>query len=192
MHLYDVALFLHIATLLTAIGLGTTLHHAEWQTRSATTVQELRVMTRVLSKGVLFPPILLVLFGTGAWLLHLSKKEDEQFHFSDPWVWTAIVAIVLLFISGGAVLGRHAGGYRKLLAATPDGSIPAEVRAETFRTDTWVTSHMNTALAISVVFNMVTKPSDDLSAIVTVVIGFVAGCLIGAWALQRAKATTTG
>ena len=33
MHLYDVVLFLHIATLLAAIGLATTLHHAEWSTR---------------------------------------------------------------------------------------------------------------------------------------------------------------
>jgi hypothetical protein len=30
MHLYDVVLFVHILTLLAAIGLGTTLHHAEW------------------------------------------------------------------------------------------------------------------------------------------------------------------
>jgi hypothetical protein len=51
MDLYDLALFLHILTLLAAIGLGSVLHHAEWATRTATTVEELRRTTAVLRHG---------------------------------------------------------------------------------------------------------------------------------------------
>ncbi len=190
MHLYDVALFLHILTLLAAIGLGTTLHHAEWSTRKATTVGQLRTITGVYRRGNLFPVLIILLFGGGAWLLHLSKKRTETFHFSDPWVWTAIVALVILMVSGGAVLGRHASKYAKLLAATPDGPITAEVRAATFMPVTWATSHMNTCLAIAVVLNMVTKPSDTFSAIAVLVIGIVVGTLIGlAGARGRSVAT---
>ena len=190
MHLYDVALFLHILTLLAAIGLGTTLHHAEWSTRKATTVGQLRTITGVYRRGNLFPVLIILLFGGGAWLLHLSKKRTETFHFSDPWVWTAIAALVILMVSGGAVLGRHASAYAKLLDATADGPITPEVRAATFMPVIWATSHMNTCLAIAVVFNMVTKPSDTFSAIAVLVIGIVVGTLIGlAGARGRSVAT---
>ena len=179
MHLYDVVLFLHILTLLAAIGLGTTLHHAEWSTRRATTVGELRTITGVYRRGNLFPILIILLFGEGAWLLHLSKKRGETFHFGDAWVWTAIAALVILMVSGGAILGREASKYAKLLASTPDGPIPAEVRTATFKTSTWATSHMNTFLAIAVVLNMVTKPSGDATAIVVLAMGIVVGALIG-------------
>ena len=190
MHLYDVVLFLHILTLLAAIGLATTLHHAEWSTRKATTVGELRTVTAVYRRGNLFPIVIILLFGEGAWLLHLSKKNGETFHFKDAWVWTAIVALVILMVTGGAILGRAASKFGKLLAATPDGPIPPEVRAATFNSSTWATSHMNTFLAIAVVFNMVTKPSGDTTAIVVLVIGIVVGVLIGvAGARSRSVAT---
>ncbi len=179
MHLYAVALFLHILTLLAAIGLGSTIHHAEWSTRQATTVGQLRTITGVYRRGNLFPILIILLFAGGAWLLHLSKKQSETFHFNDPWVWTAIVALVILMVSGGAILGRHAVSYAKLLEATPDGPITPEVRAATFTAGVWASSHMNTALAIAVVFNMVTKPTDVASAIVVLAIGFVVGTLIG-------------
>jgi hypothetical protein len=124
------------------------------------------------------------------WLLHLSRDREEVFSFSDPWVWTAIVALAVLMLTGGAILGRHAAAYAKLLAATPDGPIPAEVRAATFATSTWVASHLNTALAIAVVLNMVAKPSDAAVAVTVVVAGMVVGALIGL-AGVRGQATAT-
>lgn len=179
MHLYDVVLFLHIATLLAAIGLGSTLHHAEWSTRSATTVGELRTITRVFRRGNLFPILIILLFAEGAWLLHLSKKQDEAFRWGDSWVWTAIVALGILMVSGGAILGREGAKYGKLLAARPEGPIPPEVREATFTPLTWGTSHMNTAWAIAVAFNMVTKPSSTGATIAVLVIGMVVGTLVG-------------
>jgi hypothetical protein len=189
-HLYDVVLFVHILTLLAAIGLGTTLHHAEWSTRRAATVGELRTITWVYRRGNLFPILIILLFGEGAWLLALSKKQDETFRFGDAWVWTAIVALAILMISGGAVLARHASKYAKLLEATPDGPITPEVRAATFATSIWATSHMNTFLAIAVAFNMVAKPSGAAAAIVVLVIGMVVGSLLGIAGVRgRAVAT---
>ena len=179
MHLYDVVLFLHIATLLAAIGLATTLHHAEWSTRRASTVGELRTITAVYRRGNLFPVLIVLLFGEGAWLLHLSKKRDETFRFADAWVWTAVVALGILMGAGGAILGRQASKYAKLMAVTPDGPITSEVRTATFTTSTWATSHMNTFLAIAVVFNMVTKPSHNAVAILVLVIGMLVGAGIG-------------
>ncbi len=179
MHLYDVVLFLHIATIMAAIGLATTLHHAEWSTRRASTVGELRTVTAVYRRGNLFPILIILLFAEGAWLLHLSKKQAETFRFADAWVWTAVVALVILMVAGGAIIGRQASKYAKLIAVTPDGPITAEVRTATFTTSTWATSHMNTFLAIAVVFNMVTKPSNNATAILVLVIGMAVGAGIG-------------
>ena len=111
MHLYDVVLFLHILTLLAAFGLGSALHHAEWSTRTATTVYELRTITGVYRRGNLFPILIVLLFAEGAWLVHLS---EDAFDYGDAWIWTAIVALVILMVSGGAILGRHASAYAKL------------------------------------------------------------------------------
>jgi hypothetical protein len=175
METYDVALFLHILTLLCAIGLGSILHAAEWQQRKATTIQELRTMSRPYSWGKLFPVLIIVLFATGAWLLELS---ENRFEFSDGWVGSALVALVVLFVSGGAVLGRHAAHYGKLLATTPDGPITDEARKAAFDPTAWAVSHMNTALALGVVLNMVTKP-ETAGSIVVLVVAAALGSAIG-------------
>lgn len=190
MTLYDVVLFLHIATLLAAIGLSGALHHAEWSTRKATTVGELRTMTAVYRHGNLFPILIIALLAEGMGLLHLSKDQDATFEYSDPWVWTALLALAVLMASGGAVLGRHAASYATLLADATDGPIPAEVRAATFAPVPWAISHMNTALAVAVVLNMVSKPSDALSAVAVLVVGMVLGTLLGL-AGSRGRAATT-
>jgi hypothetical protein len=175
METYDVVLFLHILTLLCALGLGSILHAAEWGQRRATTIQELRTITRPYAWGKLFPVFIILLFAFGAWLLQLS---DDRFDFGVAWVWTAVIALAILMVSGGAVLGRHAAHYGKLLAATPDGPITPEARAAAFDTTAWTVSHMNTALAVSVVFNMVSKPG-TAGAITVLVVGMAIGGTVG-------------
>jgi hypothetical protein len=175
METYDVVLFLHILTLLAAIGLGSILHAAEWQQRSATTIGELRTLSRPYKWGQLFPVLIILLFAEGMYLIHLS---DEVYDYGDAWIWTAIIALVILMISGGAILGRHAAHYGKLLAESPDGPITDEARKAAFDPTAWSVSHMNTALALAVVFNMVTKP-ETAGSIVVLVVGIVVGTVLG-------------
>lgn len=181
METYEIVLFLHIATLLAAIALSGILHSAEWRQRGATTIQELRILSAPYKWGQLFPVVIILLLAEGMYLIHLS---EDVWEFGDAWIWTAIIALVILFASGGAVLGRHAAHYGKLLAESPDGPITDEARKAAFDPTAWTVSHMNTALALAVVFNMVTKPG-TAGSIVTLVVGIVVGSLIG---LQGAKA----
>lgn len=176
MEIRDLALFLHILTLLAAIGLSATLHSAEWRSRGAQTVQELRLHGRTYAWGKLFPVFIFLLLATGYWLLEV---KDARYEWGTPWVWTAVVALIILGILGGAVLDRHSGRYNQLLADTPDGPVSAELRAQATATVPWIASHLSTALAISVVFNMVNKPDQDIEAIGTLVVGAVAGSLLG-------------
>jgi hypothetical protein len=175
MHLVNVVLFLHIAAALFAFGVAGALHAAEWLSRGATTVGELRTSGRASRLGQLFPVAILLLLVLGAWLVHLSDKE---FSLSDGWVWTAIVALVILGATGGLIMDRHAKAFRTLLATTPDGPIPDAVREVAFDARSWTVGHFDTALALAVVFNMATKP-DTLGSIVVLVIGGAIGAVIG-------------
>ena len=135
---------------------------------------ELRTITAVYRRGNLFPIVIVLLFGEGAWLLHLSKKQGEAFHFGDAWVWTAIVALVILMFTGGAILGGTHPSTRTCWRPPPTDRSPGGAHRD-LHAQTWATSHMNTFLAIAVVFNMVTKPSGDATAIMVLVIGMAVG-----------------
>lgn len=188
MEIRDLALFLHILVLLAAIGLSATLHTAEWRSRGTRTLSELRVHARAYEAGKLFPVIIFLLLASGYWLLELN---DTRYEWGTSWVWTAVVALIVLFATGGGVLSRHEGQYAKLLATQPDdGPIPADVRAHVMAGLPWVVSHMSTGLALAVVFNMVNKPDEDIEAIGTLVGGMVVGSLIG-WLGSRKPAPTT-
>ncbi len=175
MHLVDVVLFLHISAALLAFGTAGALHAVEWLSRGATSVGELRTSGRAGGLGRLFPIAILLLLLLGAWLLHLS---EGTFSFSDGWVWTAVVALVILGATGGLIMDKHAKAFRSLLAATPDGPIPDAMRELAFDTRSWTVGHFDTALALAVVFNMTTKP-DTLGAIVVLVVGGAIGGAIG-------------
>ena len=83
---------------------------------------ELRATARPQKLGPLFAPIIVALLGLGFALIGMSK-EPEKFQFSDPFAWTATVVLVLLFLDGPLILGRHATAMRKALAAAPDGPV---------------------------------------------------------------------
>ena len=175
MHLVDVVLFLHISAALLAFGTAGALHAVEWLSRGATSVEELRTSGRASRLGRLFPFAILLLLVLGAWLLHLS---EGSFSFSDGWVWTAVVALVILGATGGLIMDKHAKVFRDLLATTPDGPVPDAVREVAFDARAWTVGHFDTALALAVVFNMTTKP-DTLGSIVVLVVGGAIGGVVG-------------
>jgi hypothetical protein len=181
MSLFDFVLFLHIAVVLFAISLAGVLHVAEHQASRATTVAELRVVSRPYKYGVLFAPVVILLLGLGMWLVHLSKGE---FHVGDGWAWTAIVALGLLFLAGPTVMGRHAVALKNALADLPDGPVSPEVHALVMQRASWVVGNASTTLALGVVFNMTTKPSTG-GAILVLVIATAVGALLGYAGSQR-------
>lgn len=185
MELVDVVLFLHVLVLLLAFGIGATLHAGEWQARRATTVGELRGSVRMGHRlAALFPVMLLLLFGLGAWLIHLY---DGAFDYQDGWVSTAIVAIVVLGGLGGGVLAPRAKRMDAMLDAAPAGDpLTAEMRAEVDDPVVWVVGHLNTFLALSVVYNMFTKPG-ALGSVVVLLVGASVGAGIGALSARAGR-----
>ena len=180
-------LFAHIATLLAAISLAGYLHATEWQFRNATTLSELRLLFAPQKAGILFAPIIGLLLFEGMYLLNLSEDRGEKFDFSDGWVWTALIALVVLFGSGAGIMGPHGERTMKGLIAMGDGPVTPEARSLVASPLTWVVGHANTLLAVSVACNMVNKPSAPI-AIVVLVVGSSIGAAIGVMGSRRALA----
>ena len=182
MHLYDVVLFLHIFVVICAIGLASAIHGCELLMRRATTVAELRTLSKPGDFGPAFGVIVLLLFGLGSWLVHLSPAQDK-FRFGDAFIWTAIVVLAYLLVSGPAVLGRHHSKLRAALDALPDGPIPTGVRELALDRFTVTVGLVSTFLAVGVVFDMATKPT-LATCLVVLAVALAVGVALGALATR--------
>jgi hypothetical protein len=187
MELYDVVKFVHISTLLAAISLAGYLHYTEWQFRKAQTMGELRLLFAPQKLGILFAPIIGLLLAFGAWLVKLSEDESASYDYSDGWVWTALIALVILFVGGAGYEGPQGERIMKALLALPDGPVTPEARALVAKRTYWAVSHGETFLAISVACNMVNKPGAAV-AILVLVVGSSIGAAIGLMGSRRALA----
>lgn len=174
MKAYDVVLSLHILAVIFGFGVAAVAHTTMFRLRHARTMQEVRTHLPILDKvGPLFPVAALLLFAFGAALIHLSP-HDEKIHWSDGWIITAIVTLVVVEAVGGAVIGRGAKALTGKLEGAPDGPVDASTRALLADKGIWIGSHFTTAAIASVVFVMTGKPSGT-GAVVTVVIGALVG-----------------
>jgi hypothetical protein len=172
--LYDVVLSLHILAAIFGFGVAAVAHTTMFRLRNASTMQQVRNQLPILDKvGPLFPIAAVLLFAFGAWLIHLSPS-DEKFHWSDGWVITAIVTLVVVEGVGGAVIGRGAKALSGKIESVPDGAVDPSTRVLLADKGIWIGSHFTTAAIASVVFVMVGKPS-GLGAVVTVLIGAAVG-----------------
>jgi hypothetical protein len=172
--LYEVVLSLHILSAIIGFGIAAVAHTTMFRLRNASTMQQVRHQLPILDKvGPLFPVAAVLLFVFGAYLIQISPDEDP-IHWSDGWVVTAIITLVVVEGVGGAVIGRGAKTLLRKLEDVPDGPVDASTRALLADKGIWIGSHFTTAAIASVVFVMVGKPSGT-GAVVTVLIGAVLG-----------------
>lgn len=183
---FDVILALHLIAVAAAFFLSGILHTSEWLTRGCTTLAELRQVLRPMKLGPLFAPIILLLFGFGMALVGMSKDEDEVFHVSDPFAWTAIVVLAVLFLNGPLVMGRHAAKTGKALAEMGDGPVTPEARAMVTDAVVWMTGYANTATVIAVIYNMANKPSAAV-CIADILGAAIVGALLGRAMASKAR-----
>jgi hypothetical protein len=185
MKTYDVVLFLHIMSAVFGFGVAAVVHVLLFRLRSATDIRQVRDQLPVLKVAEpLFPLAAVLLFGFGAYLIHLS---DGDVTWGDGWITTAIVALVIVEGVGGAVIGRRSKVLHAAVDAAGEGPIDGTVRALLADRGIWIGAHFNTAVIAAVVFLMTVKP-DGVGSVVAVVIGAVIGI---ASALPFAKVPAT-
>ena len=161
MSIYNLVLFLHVATLLFALVVTGILHGSMWLMVRAATVAELRVSARPQQLGALFALFILALIGSGFSLLNLSKTSNK-FHFSDPFAWTSVVVLVFLFLNGPLILGRHDKALRKALTGSSNGPVSPELHALTINRTVWFFEFINPFTVLGVVLNMATMVLDGV------------------------------
>lgn len=172
----DVVLFLHIGVAIAAFSVAAVLLVSMSQMRKAENVSVLRSWARVAHRAEpMFPILVLVLIVLGAWLIHLSGSE---FSWSDGWVITAVVALVLMEAFGGIVLAPAGKKLHETVEATPDGVVPSDIRAMVLNRAVWAGSYGNTGAALGILFTMPTKPSGVWSVVIVAALT-IAGVAIG-------------
>jgi hypothetical protein len=187
MRLYDVLVFVHIAVLVSAFLLTGAIHASEWLTARAATVQEMRVLAKPQKWGMLFGPVVALMLLIGGWLVKLSEDRATEFSFSDGWVWTAAVVLLLAFGAGIGIHAPHGEKLGKTLATSPDGPPSAELRELAREPLPWVVGYVVPFMIMAVASNMVNKPGTAVSILV-VVIGAALGALTGVLMLRRVRA----
>jgi hypothetical protein len=151
---YGIVLFAHVCALLAAISAGALSHLSEARMRSAATTAALRPWAKLLGRlGKVFPVALLVLLGSGAYLVH------HAWSWSAGWVDASLVGVALLFASGVGLMRARGLALRRALIVAGDGPPSPEVRRLIHEHPAAIASWMNTGLAVGTVFAMTAKPA---------------------------------
>jgi len=173
--LFGVVLFLHITVAIVAFAMAGVLHASLQMIARGRRVEEIRSWGAVAHRlEPLLPVLALVLLGLGAWLVHLGEHTDDAFRFTDGWVLTAIVTVVVVEAIGGVLLKPRGEKLSALIAAAPDGAIPDEVNRVGRDPVFWDMAHLTTFGFLGVVFLMAAKPTGAWSVVYPVV-----GALVG-------------
>jgi hypothetical protein len=170
--LFGFVLFLHILTAIVAFMMAGIVHAGLPAMARARDVREMRSWAAILHRlEPLFPIAALLLLGFGAWLIHLSKG---RIHWSDGWLLTSLITLVVVEGVAGAKLAPKAKATVKAVEEAPDGPVPDAVRRAALEPWIWYPSHVATFGFAAVVFLMAARPSGIWSVIIVVV-----GVLIG-------------
>jgi Predicted integral membrane protein (DUF2269) len=170
--LFGFALFLHILTAIVAFMMAAIVHAGLPALARARDVREMRSWAAILHRlEPLFPIAALLLLGFGAWLVHLS---GGQFKFSDGWVLTGLIGLVVVEALAGAKLAPKAKLTVRLVEEAADGPVPDAVRHAALEPWIWYPTHIATFGFAAVVYLMAAKPSGAWSPVI-----FIVGVLIG-------------
>ena len=176
MDAYHIALFLHIVTLIVAASATAVTKLAVGRRIKARTAREaLEWHELLISTSKLFPICLAAFLLTGVYMVSVAGGRA----WSSGFVVAGFVGVVLL-LGSGTYLGLKAKALQQVLAnvasKTPEASPPRLAPPPLVA----MLPVVNTGVALSVVFDMVTKPASTGVALGVIAIGIV-GSALAAW-----------
>ena len=184
--LFGVVLFLHILTAIVAFMMAAIVHAGLPALARARDVREMRSWAAILHRlEPLFPIAALLLLGFGAWLVHLS---DGEIKFSDGWLLTGLITLVVVEAVAGAKLAPKAKLAVRMVEEAADGPVPDAVRQSALEPWIWYPTHIATFGFAAVVYLMAAKPSGAWSPVI-VIIGVLIGVAVARLQLRALSAT---
>jgi hypothetical protein len=189
MYAYHVALYLHILALVLASGATFVTKLADGRRARARTVGEALDWHNVLTgASKLFPISLAVFVVTGSYMLSVARLHV----WSNGFVVAGLAGAAFLFASG-AFLGIKGRALEKVLEnmAREDSARPAPPLVPPGSVA--LLPVVNTGIALSVVFDMVAKPTSIPVALGVIAIGMAVptGIAMRRWPLTAAKSART-
>lgn len=189
--LFGVVLFLHISVAIVAFAMAGVMHTSLQVVGRAREVQTIRSWGGVMHRiEPLFPIMALLLLGLGAWLVHLAENTDDHFRYTDGWVLTAIITLVVVEAMGGAILAPRGKKLTQLIHEAPDGAVSDDISRAANDPMVWHAAHITTFGFLGVVFLMAAKP-DGAYAWLFPAVGAVVGVVLAQLQLNGIKAATS-
>lgn len=171
MNTFDIVLFLHIAVAVFTFGIAGLLLTGLAQMRRAESIAVLRSWQRLTHRvEPWFPFLVLILIALGGWLIALSHK---QFSWTDGWVLTSLVTLVIMEAYGGIVLAPNGKRLHAMVEAAPEGPVPHEIHSAVMNPLVWAGAWGEMGLAIGVLFLMPTKPSGVWAVVIVAIAGLL-------------------
>lgn len=183
MNIYPILVFIHVlggVLLLAALAVEAV---ALAGLRRAETPQEAQAAMRMLAIPARLGPLgMLPMLGAGIWMM-------VRWWGPQPWIQTALVAVIAMGVLGGAVTGRRVRRLRTALSAeTSAGVSPASRSLRSSRALT-TSLHLRVAIAVGILGLMTLKPGMSLSLVILA--GALAAGLLTAFRLTRRSTSTS-
>lgn len=188
MQTYHVVLFIHLASLLIAVGAATTLHIADVEIRRARTLGEVgRLGLRMKATAKVFPIAIVGLIGSGIYMTH-----DVGWGFSAPWVLAGEVGLGAIVLLGDLVNGRNGRKLGETIGAAMaqggDGPVTPAVQARLDDPLAKFASIAPTALMFGVIYAMTVKPG-TLGSTVAMLVALAVGAVASQTLFRPSKAS---
>lgn len=173
MELYNLALFAHIAGAVVLLSYGFVMPLLGRRIAKTATVTSLREWLEGLHRysQMGMPAALLVLLSG----VYMTLNE---YSFRQGWVTVSLVLFVLAGAIAGGVLDKHFAKVIEVAENTPEGPVPAELRALATDRKVWNFESLSFGFDIAILFMMTNKPGWVGSLTATAVGLLIAGAII--------------
>lgn len=183
MDLYNVGLFFHIAGAAVLLSYGFVMPLLGRRIAKTATVTSLREWVDALYKyGKMGPPAAVLVLLSGLYM----TMTGEGWSFSQGWIAVSLVLFVLAGGIAGGILDKHFGKVLETAQGTPEGPVPAELRAMATDRKVWNFESLMFGFDIAILFNMTNKPGWTGALIATAVGLLIAGGIIARHARSHA------
>ena len=167
---YELALFLHILSMLVLAGAVVAVTLLLSLMRRADDIRDVRQFARIATISDKFGPAAIILVVlTGVWMV-----EDVGFDWGSGWINVSLMIIIVTGVVWGFVITRKLSAISSAADEQADGAPGQVLSVQLNDPILFGTAHAALTTIIAIIWNMTTKPGDAQAGVV-VLLAIVAG-----------------